>query len=173
MAKTKAVAVAVAVAETDGADAAARGGAARWIGTAGRVGRAPVTMNMAENPLAWLLRRGKIDARQYAAGDRLRCDYELAGKGPSVTMRWDGAPATRGARSAPEGMDPSSAQIAARRRFEGAVAAAGPGLADVLWRVVCAGEGLEEAERGLGWPARAGKLVLALALDRVAGFYGL
>ena len=28
-------------------------------------------------------------------------------------------------------------------------------------------------KRALGWPARAGKLVLTLALDRVADFYRL
>ena len=49
--------------------------------------------------------------------------------------------------------------------------AAGPGLADVLWRVVCAGETLPDAEKALAWPVRSGKLVLKLALDRVAGFY--
>lgn len=62
-------------------------------------------------------------------------------------------------------------QIDARRRFDGAVEAAGPGLADILWRVVCAGEGMRDAESALGWPARAGKLVLTLALDRIADFY--
>ena len=54
-----------------------------------------------------------------------------------------------------------------------AVAAAGNGLADVLWRVVCAGEGLSAAEKALGWPARAGKLVLGMALDRLADHYRL
>ena len=53
------------------------------------------------------------------------------------------------------------------------VAAVGPGLADVLWRVVCAGEGLPVAERALGWPARAGRVVLTLALDRLAAHYRL
>jgi hypothetical protein len=33
------------------------------------------------------------------------------------------------------------------------------------------GEGMREAETALGWPARAGKVVLCLALDRVADFY--
>ena len=41
----------------------------------------------------------------------------------------------------------------------------------MLWRVVCAGEGLETAERALGWPVRAGKLVLQLALDRLVVHY--
>ena len=55
----------------------------------------------------------------------------------------------------------------------GAMAAAGPGLQDVAWRVVCAGEGLPAAEKALGWPVRCGRVVLLLALDRVAGYYGL
>ncbi len=65
----------------------------------------------------------------------------------------------------------TSAQIAAKRRFDAAIAAAGPGLADILWRVVCAGEGLPAAERALSWPARAGRVVLTLALDRLATHY--
>jgi hypothetical protein len=42
-----------------------------------------------------------------------------------------------------------------------------------LWRVVCACEGLAAAETALGWPSRAGKLVLGFGLDRVADFYRL
>ena len=62
-------------------------------------------------------------------------------------------------------------QLAARARFDGAMAQAGSGLKDVLWHVVCSCESLSHAEKGLGWPARSGKLVLRLALDRVADFY--
>ena len=68
-------------------------------------------------------------------------------------------------------MSPTEAQMAARERFHGAVAMAGSGLADVLWRVACAGKGIAAAEQALGWPVRSGKLVLSFALDRVAGFY--
>jgi hypothetical protein len=64
-------------------------------------------------------------------------------------------------------------QLAAKRRFDAAVAVVGEGLADVLWRVVCAGEGMREAERALGWPARAGRVVLTIALDRLADHYRL
>jgi hypothetical protein len=61
----------------------------------------------------------------------------------------------------------------ARRRVEAALAAAGPGLATIVERVVCEGEGLATAERAMGWPARAGKVVLAIALDRLAAHYRL
>nr|WP_245842592.1 DUF6456 domain-containing protein [Sphingomonas laterariae] len=128
---------------------------------------------MAESPLGWLMARGLVSQRQFDAGERLRADWEMAGLGPRVTMRWDAAPVARGARGADAPLDPTLAQIAARRRFDGAIAAAGPGLSDICWRVVCAGDGLEAAERALAWPKRAGKLVLLLALDRVADFYGI
>jgi len=128
-----------------------------------------VAVNLHESPLAWLHARGHLSERHYLAGDRLRGDWEKAGLGPRVTMRWDAAPGRqRGGAAAAE---PGLAQLSARERFDGAIRAAGPGLADVLWRVVCAGEGLSAAERALGWPTRAGKLVLTLALDRVAAWY--
>jgi len=126
-----------------------------------------VTVNRAESPLTWLRSRGLIDARHYAAGERLRAAYETASIAPSVTMRW--TPRVDG--GGRDGLDPTSAQIAAKRRFDAAIAAAGPGLADILWRVVCAGEGLPAAERALSWPARAGRVVLTLALDRLAMHY--
>ena len=128
-----------------------------------------VTVNRAESPLGWLRSRGLIDARQFAAGEQLRGDYERASIAPSVTMRW----AERVDGGGHDGLDQTSAQIAAKRRFDAAIAAAGPGLADILWRVVCAGEGLPAAEKALHWPARAGRLVLTLALDRLAAHYGI
>ena len=132
-----------------------------------------VTVNRAESPLAWLRSRSMVSARQHEAGERLRADYERAKLGARVTMRWDAAPAAKGRRGAPDAHDRSLSAMSAKRRFDGAVAAAGPGLADVLWRVACAGEALPLAEKALGWPVRSGRLVLGLALDRVADFYGL
>jgi hypothetical protein len=134
------------------------------------VDRLWVTVNLAESPLAWLVRRGMVTAVQFEAGERLRCDFMRAGQAPRVTMRWDPVPA--GQRSG-TGVDPTTSQISARQRFDAAITAVGPGLNDVLWRVVCMGDGLETAERALGWPSRAGKLVLLLALDRLAAHYGM
>jgi hypothetical protein len=86
-------------------------------------------------------------------------------------MRWDPTPLARGAFSPPEGLTQSERQSAARKRFDEAVQGAGPGLSDIVWRIVCAGEGMRDAETALGWPARSGKLVLAMALDRIADYY--
>ncbi|MEJ7933145.1 DUF6456 domain-containing protein [Sphingobium sp. AN558] len=133
--------------------------------------RQTVSVNIGESPLAWLHARGHLSQRHYVAGDRLRADWEKAGLGARVTMRWDAAPTQSGRRGPGAAVDPTHAQLTARERFDGAIRMAGPGLADILWRVACAGEGLVAAERALGWPTRAGKLVLTLALDRVATWY--
>jgi hypothetical protein len=126
---------------------------------------------MAESPLGWLFARGLVSQRQYDAGERLRADWERAQLAPRVTMAWDAAPVARGRGGSTGEPDVTGAQIDAKRRFDDAIAHAGPGLADILWRVVCAGEGMRNAETALGWPARAGKLVLTIALDRIADHY--
>lgn len=129
-----------------------------------------VTVNLGESPLLWLHSRGHLDDALFRAGEQLRSDWEAAGLGPHVTMHWDAAPLSGSARRA-GALAPGEANIAARQRFDGALREAGPGLSDILWRVVCAGEGVPAAEKALGWPCRAGKLVLCLALQRVASFY--
>ena len=76
-----------------------------------------VTVNRAESPLTWLRSRGLIDARQYAAGERLRAAYETASIAPSVTMRW--TPRVDG--GGQDALDRTVAQIAAKRRFDAAI----------------------------------------------------
>ena len=134
-----------------------------------RRGGRSVTVNLAESPLTWLHARGHLTDREYDAGEHLRADWEMAQLNPSITMRWDTVAIS--GKGGMRGLTPTERQIAAKDRFDAAVATAGKGLADILWRVVCAGEGLPDAERALAWPARSGKLVLKLALDRVADFY--
>ena len=130
--------------------------------------RRSVTVNLAESPLGWLHAHGHLDDRLFDAGERLRTDYERAQLSRGVTMRWEPVRirGVGGARLAP-----TERQVAARQRFDGAIAAAGKGLEDILWRVVCACETVPAAEKALEWPTRSGKLVLRLALDRVADFY--
>ena len=148
------------------------GAKARLLGEKAIDGVRTVTFNAAESPLGWLFARGLVTQRQFDAGERLRTDWERAQLAPRVTISWDAAPVSRGARGG-SGSEPDlgGAQIDAKRRFDAALVAAGPGLSDILWRIVCAGEGMRDAETALGWPARAGKLVLTIALDRVADYY--
>ena len=128
-----------------------------------------IPTNIAESPLGWLRARGLVDARQFEAGERLRGDYERASIAPRTTMRW----ASRVDGGGGDGADPALVQVAAKRRFDAAMDAIGPGLHDIAWRVICACEGLPTAEKGMGWPARSGRVVLTLALDRIADHYGL
>ncbi len=129
------------------------------------------TINLAESPLGWLHAHGRVTDQQFAAGELLRRDYERAGLPAHVTMQWDAGPLDGNRRDGSSAHAAHAGQIDARKRFHAAMDVAGPGLADVLWRVICAGDSLPLAEKYLDWPTRSAKLVLALALDRVAAYY--
>jgi hypothetical protein len=131
----------------------------------------------AESPLAWLARRKGRDGRplisaaQFAAGDRLRADFTRAGLSPRVTANWI-APVAQGRRSnSPAAF--TEATVAAKFRLDRALAAAGKEFAGLLLDVCCFLKGLEAVERERGWPPRTGKVVLGLALDRLASHYGI
>ncbi len=137
------------------------------------------TVNLAESPLVWLTRRGPggrpfLAPRAFAAGERLRHDYEVAHRAPRVTMAWD-APPTAGGRRGPAAapINDHGPARAAQRRVEAALAAVGPGLDRVLRAVCCDGQGLAAVEKAFGWPQRSGKVMVRLALDRLADHYGL
>jgi hypothetical protein len=130
-----------------------------------------VVVNDGESPLGWLHARGTIDDIQLQAGERLRRDYTLAQLEPHVCIDLS-APVVLGSGSANAGFISDTA-LAAKQRFRKAMSAVGPGLSDLLFDVCCALKGLEAAEKAKGWPRRSGKVVLALALDRLAGHYGI
>jgi hypothetical protein len=134
-------------------------------------------MHEAESPLAWLARRkGRdgqplISALQLAAGERLRADFTRAGLSPRVTANWI-APVAQGRRSnSPAAF--TEATVAAKFRLDRALGAAGKEFAGLLLDVCCFLKGLETVERERGWPPRTGKVVLGLALDRLASHYGI
>lgn len=138
-------------------------------------------VNLGESPLAWLRqRKGRdgaplIDDHQFAAGERLRADFTRARLTPSVTASWSPVADRPKRRSGERGgaAELMDSVIAARTRVERALAAVGPELGDVLLDVCCFLKGLEESEREHEWPARSGKLILQLALTRLARHYGL
>ena len=134
-------------------------------------------VNLGESPIAWLARRRDAKGEAWltlieiAAAEKLRDDFVLAGTVGRLTMAWDAGPTTRGGRG--PGVDPAERARAAKARIARALAEVGPGLREILEHVCFAGTALEAAERSLGLPRRSGKAVLKLALDRLAGHYGL
>lgn len=149
-------------------------GASRPVARRRDGGGAPAPrFRAAETPLALLARRRDGQGRAFlppelaGAGERLREDFELAGLGPRGATAWD-----RFLTEA-EGLPPAEGRgvAAARARVIGALRDLGPGLGDVALRCCCRLEGLESAERALGWSARSGKIVLRIALQRLRRHY--
>lgn len=130
----------------------------------------PAQVPGGETPLALLARRRDKSGRLFLdpalvrAGERLREDFELA-----QLSRLD------------EGGNVSELQTMiaakahgsseAKERMLAALQDLGPGLADVCLRCCCYLEGLETAEKRMGWSARSGKIVLRIALQRLKRYY--
>ena len=142
---------------------------------------ADVVINDAESPLAWLASRKGADGRpllsqdMYDAGERLRRDFETGQMSDRVTAQW-GVTLKSGAHGrsgiAESGLTCSERALDARQRVWRALQHVGPGLSSILLEVCCLASGLEMAERHLNWPKRSAKLVLIIALERLAGHYG-
>jgi len=131
-----------------------------------------VRINAGESPLARLKGRGLVDGTQFAAGEKLRRDFTLAQLAPRMGVDWS-QPVVSGGSRGPGADTISDIAMAARQRFSRAMAAAGPGLADLAFDVCCDLGSVEQAEARRGWAKRSGRVVLCLALDRLAIHYGL
>lgn len=129
-----------------------------------------------ETPLQALARRRDktglpfLSDELVRAGERLREDFELAQMGAATSQNWDSC-LTGGV----EGGKPTDGILhgpaAARARIAFALSELGPGLGDMALRCCCYLEGLEMAERRMGWSARSGKIVLRIALQRLRRHY--
>lgn len=136
-----------------------------------------VRYSLSESPLTALARRRDKDGSRFLgadlvrAGERLREDFELAHMGPKVAQNWEGFLTGGAGGSAAPNSSVGTGPEAARARVSAALAELGPGLSDVVLRCCCYLEGLETAEKRLGWSARSGKIVLRIALIRLKRHY--
>nr|WP_309498536.1 DUF6456 domain-containing protein [Yoonia sediminilitoris] len=123
-----------------------------------------------ESPLTGLARRKDRDGQPFlkrelvAVGERLREDFELAQVGLPEIDNWEALMSEDLSGSS----DSPPNAMAARKRVKDALTDLGPGLGDVALRCCCLLEGLEQTEKNMGWSARSGKIVLRIALQRLA-----
>jgi len=129
-----------------------------------------VVVNAAESPIALLRQRGLISALEFEAGERLRRDFTLAQLTPRLGVDYT---APVGRRSLKPEILITETALAAKQRFNRAMRAAGPGLADVLFDICCMLKGIDESERARNWPRLSGRIVLRIALERLAAHYGM
>lgn len=136
-----------------------------------------VLFDESESPLTWLARRKARDGRaliephQFLAGERLRADFTRGQVMPRTTSNWE-SPVARGQRAGGGPVSFSDAALAARQRLQNALGAVGPEFSGLLLDVCCFLKRLEDVERERLWPARSAKVVLQLALERLARHYG-
>lgn len=131
----------------------------------------------AESPLLWLARRKGADGRaliephHLQAGERLRADFTFAQMMPRTTSNWHSPVAGRHRDGQSAGHMTEKA-IDARSRTRRALDDVGPEFAGLLLDVCCFLKRLEDVERERKWPARSAKVVLQLALEKLARHYG-
>ncbi|MDQ7019058.1 MAG: DUF6456 domain-containing protein [Robiginitomaculum sp.] len=136
--------------------------------------------NATESPLAWLRRHGGKDkapfltAPEFAAAEQLRQDYYRSSLAQKLCSDWQ-APARGTAAQGPHNavLDAADNALAAKERFMEALDALGPGLDDLVFCLCIREISLGAIEKARKWPKRTAKVVLKLALDRLARHYGL
>ncbi len=143
-----------------------------------QTGRTDVILDESESPLLWLARRKGRDGQplvaphQLQAGERLRAEFTRAHLMPRTTSNWQ-APIARDRRSFGGGGGHfTDVMIAARQSVDKALDSVGPEFAGLLLDVCCFLKGLADIEHERRWPPRSAKVVLQLALDRLARHYG-
>lgn len=134
------------------------------------VGRSPVRkMNAASCTNG----RKAFSHRAMLASEKYCTDCERAQAGPRVTSDWSsaGSRAKRGASSAFGGL--TQGQRNAHERVQAAEDALGSGLSEVAKAFCVDGRSLTAIEQAFGWPRSSARVVLGLALERLADHYGL
>jgi len=131
-----------------------------------------VRYGLAESPLDTLARLHDRDGKPFlsadlvSAGERLREDFELAQIGDHLAFNQN----QFNTEHCGAAILNSPAEVA-KNRAARALNDIGTGLSDIALRCCCHLEGLEEAERQLGWSARSGKVVLRIALLQLKSHY--
>lgn len=134
-----------------------------------------------ESPLAWMRthkdRNGKplLNDEAFAAGERLRADFDAAQMLPRTTVDWEAIPRTGDERRGMAGVERErgGGAAAAQVRVRRALAALPPELVGIVMDVCCFGHGLQDAEKSNAMPRRSAHCLLGITLNMLARHYGL
>ena len=134
-------------------------------------------LDLADSPLARLAAADAsgeafLKPHQVQAGERLRRLFERARLQPRVTMSYSPAH-TAGGKDGGHAAEIGDMAADARRELAGLYRQLPRDCAGVAWDVCGFGKGLQQVEGERGWPRRSAKLVLRIALDRLAEIHGL
>ncbi|QUJ77978.1 helix-turn-helix domain-containing protein [Sulfitobacter albidus] len=147
------------------------------VETAQRPGIGRIRYSAQESPVSALARRRDKDGQQFLsdaqvrAAEQLREDFELARLGPRLKSVLEAFQTTLDVTLLPNRPEAGTPAGRAEARVIQALQDLGPGLSEVALRCCCFLEGLESAEKRLGWSARSGKIVLRIALTRLERYY--
>lgn len=141
--------------------------------------RSTVSVNQCESPL-YRLHRLKtksgtpyISMSEFAAGERLRSDFEKGQLQPRVSARLEGNAGSSGKGGNFAANEISDFALDCRARVQKAVEKLGPELSGVALDICCFLKGLETVERERSWPPRSAKLMLKTSLQLLSTHYGL
>lgn len=135
-----------------------------------------LTININESPISRLYKyRGKDGMRilgdaEYIASERLRKDFEMAQMNPKLGLSL--SPKVDQSTNGSHMSDALDRTMEAKKRVNRALDCVGQEMGGLILDVCCFLKGLETVEKERKWPARSAKVVLGVALRRLAGHYG-
>jgi hypothetical protein len=137
-----------------------------------------VLTNPDESPLAGLQRGTRTGGKpflsqsEYDAGERIRSDFTRAMLLPRTSANWT-ASVTSGRRSGESnGVETlTNSALAARQRFDAALAGLGHDLSGAVADICCFLKGFEQVEMERNWPKRSAKFILKAGLAVLALHY--
>lgn len=138
-----------------------------------------VKVNQCESPLYRLHRlkaksgQPYISMAEFAAGERLRSDFEKGQLQPRISARLEGNAGSSGKGGSFHANDISDFALDCRARVQKVLEKLGPELSGVALDICCFLKGLETVERERSWPPRSAKLMLKTSLQLLSSHYGL
>lgn len=129
-------------------------------------------------PLLKLYNRQRNMAHKYLsethllAGQKLFDLFVKANVRPNVTMNWENLQSVKQSHhTGSKDVGFSEATYMARRELYESLSHVGQEFSAILVEICLFGNGLEATEKAMNWPARSAKLLLTMALDRLAEYY--